>query len=80
MGRAAQKIAGDSLARLSVEFTDAGIKRTFFVGLWSRLDDRERRRLDTAVLEEPLVKGSRSVIDVLSSRLSEDRRELAALG
>lgn len=73
----ALKLVENRFSKLSLAFTAENIRPMFFVGLWSRAEERDRRRLAGAKSAEVETGKLRSIMSSVSSRLSEDRRELA---
>jgi hypothetical protein len=75
-----REIVAKSLAKYEAAFENQ-FKPMFFVGMLSRIENRERRRLSTVLSlksDSEMIQGLREVMNTLSARLAEDRRELAA--
>lgn len=75
---AVEKLAADRMTKLSSAFTSDDTKLILFVGLWSRIDERERRKLGGAISGEVSIPKLQAVMGTVATRLNEDRRELAS--
>ncbi len=74
----AQKLASEKITKLESAFTKQE-RPLFFTGLWSKVEEKEKPSISAALRTKPeskMMEALRKIMDTMSARLSQDRRNL----